>query len=183
MRNIVIIAICGLLVVAAGMLIVFGGDMFDGGNDRDRRETVAGRDTAEYPDSSDRGDREPHDEAASADDRVGDAKAALSSGDIEAQLQIAVAEVNAQAPIRIDPLTEMTGARAEGRRLIYRYEIARELTDQQAADFENLASRQNRETLCANPQSRQLFDLGAEVEYVYFDPSGDRLFSTPITGC
>ncbi|MEM8695494.1 MAG: hypothetical protein AAGE05_05680 [Pseudomonadota bacterium] len=125
--------------------------------------------------------------SASGTDKDEPAPAANSSRPsnpvLEAQLAEAVRQVNAAGPIVIDELTTMTSARAQGVRIQYRYEISRELNAGQVRQFEQFASTQNRQTICARPETRDLIDLGGEIEYVYYGPGNRYLFSTPIVGC
>lgn len=102
---------------------------------------------------------------------------------LEAQLADAVRQVNAAGPIVIDEMTTMTAARSQGIRIQYRYELSRELNANQVQQFQNIATNQNQRTICARPETRQLIDLGGEIEYVYYGPGDRFLFSTPIVGC
>ena len=130
--------------------------------------------------------------SASSDDSSGDdgkdeADASTSSGGsnpvLEAQLQEAVRQVNAGGPIVIDEFTTMTSARAQGNRILYRYEISENLNAAQVSSFQQYASTQNQQTICTRTETRQLIDMGGEIEYVYFGPGNRYLFSTAITGC
>lgn len=102
---------------------------------------------------------------------------------LEAQLVEAVRQVNAGGPVVIDEFTTMASARAQGNRIVYRYEISQELSAAQIAQFRQFASTQNQQTICTRPETRQLIDIGGEIEYAYFGPGNRYLFNTAITGC
>ena len=102
---------------------------------------------------------------------------------LEAQLAEAVRQVNATTPITIDEMTTMTAARSQGIRIQYRYELSTQLNADQVRQFEQFASRQNQQTICSRTDTRELIDLGGEIEYMYYGPGNQFLFSTPIVGC
>ncbi|MGP1282492.1 MAG: hypothetical protein ACTS1X_05905 [Parasphingopyxis sp.] len=173
-RNIIIIAVAAISAFLAVLLI----------------PRLLDRDEAEVPSSAESaGDAGSAASAGSAGADGKDEPAAPAAGArpanpaLEAQLVEAVRQVNASAPIVIDELTTMTAARAQGVRIQYRYEISRDLNDTQTAQFRQFASTQNRQTICARPETRELIDLGGEIEYLYYGPGDRYLFSTPITGC
>lgn len=176
-RNIIIITVAAIAAFLAVLLIP---RLLD----RDEAEAPSSAESAES--AGDAGS------AASAGSTGADGKdepAAPAAGvrpanpALEAQLVEAVRQVNASAPIVIDELTTMTAARAQGVRIQYRYEISRNLNDTQTAQFRQFASTQNRQTICTRPETRELIDLGGEIEYLYYGPGDRYLFSTPITGC
>ncbi|WP_299324298.1 hypothetical protein [Parasphingopyxis sp.] len=118
------------------------------------------------------------------DDPAQSARSARGSNPVlEAQLAEAVRQVNAGGPVVIDEFTTMTSARAQGNRILYRYEISRNLNATQVSQFQQYASNQNQQTICRRPETRQLIDIGGEIEYVYFGPGNRFLFSTAITSC
>jgi len=182
MRNMLIIAGCALLVLATGALILFGGEWFGRETDEPRRPASASaeRDDQNRPAESDA--------KASAlglspeSSTIGETKTAPRST-LPGELAEAARQINAAGPIRIDEMTMMTAASSAGNRITYRYEISRQLSAQQVASFRELAASNNRRVLCGRDETRTLISLGGEIEYVYFDPTGRRLFSTPVTGC
>lgn len=186
MRNILIIVACAAVVLLGALAVVFGGELFGGGRDPGDRASASARagDEANRDADDDREDAEadPARSARAGDTSIGDAKAAMNA-ELPARLAEAARLVNAAGPTRIDELTMMTSATAAGNRIVYRYEIARRLTPQQEASFRELATSTNRGVLCTREEARTLLGMGGEVEYVYFDPTGRRLFSTPITSC
>ncbi|MBC7985393.1 MAG: hypothetical protein H7X93_01795 [Sphingomonadaceae bacterium] len=180
MRNMLIIA-GALLVLAAGALILFGGEWFKEDIAEPSREAPAPREGEE--------DAPP----PNAEEEVGNTVAPSASRLDEAsvaprptladQLADGARQINAGGPIRLDEMTMMTSASSAGSRITYRVEFSRRLTPRQAASLRELAASSNRSALCAREVTREWIAMGAEVEYAYFDPTGRRLFSTPVTSC
>lgn len=126
-------------------------------------------------------------DAGAAEDKDQQPEAAASprpaNPGLEAGLAEAARQINTQVPISIDELTTVTAARVQGNRIQYRYELSREFSAAQIAQFRQFASRQNPESICGNAETRSLINLGGEIEYVYYGPGDRYLFSTPITSC
>lgn len=171
-RNILIIAAAAIVVFLAVLLIP---RLLD----RDAEEAPARTASSEFSEETDR--------SSSADDKdepaapVADARPANPG--LEAGLAEAARQINAQVPISIDELTTVTAARVQGSRIQYRYELSREFSAAQIAQFRQFASTQNPESICGNAETRSLINLGGEIEYVYYGPGDRYLFSTPITSC
>ncbi|MGJ8536207.1 MAG: hypothetical protein ACSHW2_03575 [Parasphingopyxis sp.] len=171
-RNILIIAAAAIVVFLAVLLIP---RLLD----RDAEEAPTRTASSESSEETDR--------SSSADDKdepaapVADARPANSG--LEAGLAEAARQINAQVPISIDELTTVTAARVQGSRIQYRYELSREFSAAQIAQFRQFASTQNPESICGNAETRSLINLGGEIEYVYYGPGDRYLFSTPITSC
>lgn len=145
-------------------------------------ETTASSDAAGETGSASSADSASSDEGK--DEPAASAPSSSESNPVlEAQLQEAVRQVNAGGPVVIDEFTTMTSARAQGNRILYRYEISQELNAAQVSQFQQYASNQNQQTICTRPETRQLIDIGGEIEYVYFGPGNRFLFATAITGC
>lgn len=173
-KNIIIIAVAA---IAAFMAVLLIPRLLERDVVAEPREEAESTSTAE---TGSAGSRE------SSDDQQQAAAPAQSGGTntiLEAQLAEAVRQVNAGGPIVIDEMTTMTAARSQGTRIQYRYEISRELNAAQVRQFQNIATNQNQRAICTRPETRQLIDLGGEIEYVYYGPGNRFLFSTPIVGC
>lgn len=171
MRTVLIIIGCVVVAFAGALLLP---RLIGETNERDQIETRSNVD--------DRAPVDPDDSQAPPPPSIDEAKAAARGG-LDAMLAIAARQVNAAGPIAIDDLTTMTEARAEGNRLIYRYELGAKVTPEQLASFRQIATSENRRVVCERPETRTMLDMGAELEYEYFAANGERLFSTPITGC
>lgn len=106
-----------------------------------------------------------------------------ASPELAGQLAEAARQVNAGGPVTIDELTTMTAAESEGNRIRYRYEISQQLDANQVQSFRQFASQQNQQAICSRAETRQLIDMGGEIEYAYYGPGDNFLFSTPIVTC
>ena len=173
-KNIIIIAVAA---IAAFMAVLLIPRLLERDVVAEPREEAESTSTAE---TGSAGSREGSDDQQQA---AAPAQSGGSNQVLEAQLAAAVRQVNAAGPIVIDELTTMTAARAQGTRIQYRYELSRELNADQVRQFQNIATNQNQRTICARPETRQLIDLGGEIEYMYYGPGDRFLFSTPIVGC
>lgn len=182
MRNILIIAACAALVIVTGALALFGGEMFGESGDEPRQSASGAIDD----ERSGRRDSREADRAARAGSPLSptgsDAKAAAGAN-LPAELAEAARQINAGGPIRLDEMTMMTAASSTGNRITYRVEFSRALTSRQISSLRELAASSNRSVLCAREETREMIEMGGEIEYAYFDPTGRRLFSTPVTGC
>ncbi|QLC25154.1 hypothetical protein HFP57_09045 [Parasphingopyxis algicola] len=176
-KNIIIIAAAAIVAFLAVLLIP---RLLD----RDEAEAPSSAQSSEPTGDSGSAERAGPAEADGKDEAEAPAASARPANPaLEAQLAEAVRQMNASGPIVIDELTTMTAARAQGNRIQYRYEISRNLNDTQTAQFRQFAATQNQQTICTRPETRELIDLGGEIEYVYYGPGDRYLFSTPITGC
>ncbi len=189
-RNIIIIIVAALVAFGAVLLIP---RLLDSSSD-DGEEQVAEApedDNRDGDSGSARSNTDDGDEqTADAGDKP-DGPSANSGGSnprpanpaLAAQLQAAARQVNAGGPVRIDELTTMASASAQGNRIRYRYQVSRTLSSDQVASFRQFASTQNPQTICGRDITRQLIEMGGEIEYAYFGPGNAFLFSTPIVDC
>lgn len=175
-KNIIIIIGAAVTAFLAVLLIPRLLDSDDDASDTPASSQAAGDSGSAGSDGS-ASDDEKDEPAASTPSRSG------SNPVLEAQLEEAVRQVNAGGPIVIDEFTTMTSARAQGNRILYRYEISENLNAAQVSSFQQYASSQNQQTICTRTETRQLIDMGGEIEYVYYGPGNRYLFSTAITGC
>lgn len=180
MRNRLIIAGCAALVFIALLLILFGGEILEPRTDEPRAVEPGApppdRDAGVLPTNE-------TEEPVSTDVSGAENSEMSPPSDLAAQLADGARQINAGGPIRLDEMTMMTSASSAGNRITYRLEFSRRLTPREAASLRELAASSNRSTLCAREVTREWIAMGAEVEYEYFDPTGQRLFSTPVTGC
>lgn len=175
-KNIIIIIGAAVTAFLAVLLVPRLLDSDDDVTDTSASSQAAGDSGSAGSDGS-ATDDEKDEPAASTQSRSG------SNPVLEAQLEEAVRQVNAGGPIVIDEFTTMTSARAQGNRILYRYEISENLNAAQVSSFQQYASSQNQQTICTRTETRQLIDMGGEIEYVYYGPGNRYLFSTAITGC
>ena len=174
-KNIIIIAVAA---IAAFMAVLLIPRLLERDVVAEPREEAESTSTAETGSAGSRASDTPQQNAGSPGPQ-----APASNPILEAQLADAVRQVNAAGPIVIDELTTMTAARSQGIRIQYRYELSRELNASQVSQFQQIATTQNQRTICARPETRELIDLGGEIEYMYYGPGDRFLFSTPIVGC
>lgn len=175
-KNIIIIAVAA---IAAFMAVLLIPRLLERDVVAEPREAPESSSTAETGSAGSRQSDSPQQQSAAP----AAPQQRASNPVLEAQLADAVRQVNAAGPIVIDEMTTMTAARSQGIRIQYRYELSRELNANQVQQFQNIATNQNQRTICARPETRQLIDLGGEIEYVYYGPGDRFLFSTPIVGC
>jgi hypothetical protein len=175
-KNIAIIAgiaLAAFLAVIAIPLLIDTDDSVvsarsEGGeSDTAERSSSGARADASDAASSNSGPRNPRQPAAA----------------LEAQLQIAAQQVNAGGPVVIDSITTMTSAQARGNRIRYRYEVSQQMAAAQIRQLETNIGTMNQQTICGRADARQLIELGGEIEYAYYGPSGDLWFTTPIVDC
>ena len=103
--------------------------------------------------------------------------------DITVLLETAAAQVNAEAPIRIDEVTTLTRATTRANRIRYRYEVSGTISaDRIAANRESMAAATRRD-VCRNAQDREIIDAGAQIEFAYYGPGDAYYFSTEVRGC
>ncbi len=173
-KNILIIAAAAVVAFLAVLLIP---RLLDRDTDEDPTSTV----------SSDSGSQQTETAGSSSEDDKDEPQPAnnarAANPGLEAGLAEAVRQINTQVPITIDELTTVTAARLQGRRIQYRYEISTEFSAAQIAQFRQFALTQNQQSICGTSETRQLIELGGEIEYAYYGPGDRYLFSTPITSC
>lgn len=175
-RNIIIIAVVAVLAIAAVIAIP---QLLNGSADEDGTEASATQD-----EDSDGGTSGDAADQTATDDKDAPSTASRSSDpELLAGVQVAARAANAQAPMRIDEITTMTSATAVGNRIVYRYDVSQQIPRGQINAMRDTIAQQNQRAVCSNPQVRQIIDRGAEIEYAYYGPGDQLLFSTPITGC
>ncbi|NNC72799.1 MAG: hypothetical protein HKN78_07970 [Sphingomonadaceae bacterium] len=175
-RNIIIIAVVAILVIAAVIAIP---QLLNGPADEDGTEA-----SATQAEDSDGGTSSDVADQAAADNKDAPSTASRSSDpELIAGVQVAARAANAQAPMRIDEITTMTSATAVGNRIVYRYDVSQRLPRGQINAMRDTIAQQNQRAVCSNAQVRQIIDRGAEIEYAYYGPGDQLLFSTPITSC
>ncbi|MEQ9661536.1 MAG: hypothetical protein RLN87_03210 [Parasphingopyxis sp.] len=115
---------------------------------------------------------------------IGDGlESAIVDPDLAALLDNAAEQINAEAPIRIDEITTLTRARARGRRIRYRYDVAQEVPADRLEANRARMTETTRRDVCSNATDREIIEAGAEVEFAYYGPDGDHYFSTVVDRC
>ncbi len=177
-RNIIIIAVIAILAIAAILALpqLLNPSSEDDEAVAEQEEGDAG-DSDENENGSDSADRD------SGDKDDSQASRGPVDPELAAAVQVAARAANAQAPMRIDQITTMTGATARGVRIIYRYEVSRPIPQQQVDAMRDRIAELNARSVCSRQEIRQIIDRGAEIEYAYYGPGDQFLFSTPILSC
>ena len=94
---------------------------------------------------------------------------------LERELSQAAALINRRAPIRVDEVTMLTGASAEGSRLTYRYTISEDIPTDRIPEAQRLLQRDVGTRLCTDPNMGRAVREGAVISADYRDPSGDQI--------
>jgi hypothetical protein len=97
---------------------------------------------------------------------------------LERELGQAAELINRRAPIRVDEVTTLTGARAEGSLFTYQYSLSEDIPTERIREAEQLLQRDIGARLCADPNMGRAVREGAVISADYRDPSGDRLHIT-----
>ena len=102
---------------------------------------------------------------------------------VKADNAASAAELNKKAPIRIDDITEMSGAKADGMTLTYRYKVKAkaEQLDLQLLHKELLKA--NAKELCSRGDIRRMIAAGGVYRYEYGDEVGAPLTQFSINKC
>jgi len=111
------------------------------------------------------------------------AAADASAPSVADQLAETARQINADAPIRIDALTVLAGARQQGETIRYRYEFAQAPTAAQIAQLRAGKARETRVVLCGQPVIRALIADGATFDYAYFGPDGAHIHTASVARC
>jgi hypothetical protein len=97
---------------------------------------------------------------------------------LERELSRAVDMLNRRVPIRVDPVTTLTGATAEGNRVTYRYTISEDIPTERIAEAQRLLQQDIGSRLCAEPDMARAMREGAIIAADYRDASGDQIHVT-----
>lgn len=94
---------------------------------------------------------------------------------VETALSQMAARLDARAPLRMNASTVMTGAHADGRRLVTEFRISQDIP---SADVEAAQARlgeTDARELCGDPDMRGMIERGITFERRYRDTRGDPL--------
>jgi hypothetical protein len=101
---------------------------------------------------------------------------------LERELKIGAETLNRSVPQRVDDVTTLTGARAQGTEFTYLYSLNQEIPPERMQATQADIERVIKPRLCADPNLRNVVDRGATISAEYSDPSGDRIRIT-IRSC
>lgn len=115
-----------------------------------------------------------------ADD--GSEATAPASTQLAAELQEAARLIRASAPTRLDEVTTLVGATADGNRITYQMRLDGEIPAAQLATAEASARSEVQRRVCATPPTRNLIRAGGVMSYEYTDRAGHN-FRVLVNAC
>lgn len=119
-------------------------------------------------------------------DELSDAVTGSSPATIEEALKEAEGSVNSQAPIMVDEVTRLDKAAVDEKTISYHYSfVGYSKADINPIAIQTTLKESVNSSICLAPQMEAFRRFGVDMEYIYFDDSGEYVSSFVINagGC